>query len=110
MTFIASVFLTIVVFVLVAFVYAAIKAWEIQRRWRRMAADFAKGFGKPGTDKHDSRQPKPQQQSKIIGREVGEYVDFEELTVAQTVTGPDGTQRTTVKTEQQITDIEWEDI
>ncbi len=56
------------------------------------------------------RKPEPpQRHAKKIDPSVGEYVEFTETTettTRQTVEGPE----TTIRTEQQITDVQWEDL
>ena len=57
------------------------------------------------------QQTQPQQPAhkKIIDPTVGEYVELTETETTSRVETPEGTETTTV-TEQQITDIQWEDL
>lgn len=50
------------------------------------------------------------QHAKKIGRDVGEYIDFEEVRVYTDSKDNHGSATTKVEVEQQITDVEWEDV
>lgn len=79
-------------------------------------------FSQPGSQRHRSayepdgrRKPgwsHPTPPNKKIADDVGEYVKFTEIKVTEstTSTDPDTGARTTFTTEQQVTDVEWEDI
>lgn len=41
---------------------------------------------------------------------MGEYVAFDEISEERSSTLPDGDKKTTVVTESQVTDVEWEDL
>lgn len=81
---------------------------------------FGDFFGTPGAqpgnrEADGSRKAgwtKPRIKKKKIPADTGEYVKFTEITTSQsetTTTGAAGSS-TTFTTEQQITDVEWEDI
>ncbi len=54
---------------------------------------------------------KPSDKKKKIGKDVGEYISFEEITVTETEsTVSDNAGNTFTEVEQQITDVEWEDV
>ena len=77
-------------------------------------------FGQPGAQKSNSAYDSDGQRKagwskaairkKKIGKDVGEYVKFSEITVSEEETVSDGNSSATYSTEQQVTDIEWEDI
>lgn len=79
-------------------------------------------FGQPGAQKSSSAYDsagnrkagwtKARFRKKKIARDVGEYVKFSEVTLTREEREAAETQsaQTTYTTEQQITDIEWEDI
>ena len=54
----------------------------------------------------------PAAKPKKIGKDVGEYVAYENITVSETTTSTttDSGGSTTVYTESRITDVEWEDV
>lgn len=47
---------------------------------------------------------------KVITREMGEYVAYEDVAVTATTTEPDGTRTTATIEEEQVIDAEWEEI
>ncbi len=79
-------------------------------------------FGQPGSQRHrsayepDGRRKAgwshPTPPNKKIADDVGEYVKFTEVTVTETTTASDPASGSTATftTEQQVTDVEWEDI
>lgn len=90
--------------------------WIIKRRvnefGRRMQAQADAAFGGAHDQAPEPEGPKPRK--KKIDPNVGEYVRFEEVTVttAENVTDDGETQRVdrSVKIEDQIIDVEWEDL
>lgn len=54
----------------------------------------------------------PATKPKKIGKDVGEYVAYENITVTETTTSTttDADGNTTVYSESRITDVEWEDV
>ncbi len=88
-------------------------AYKIQRFMRDPIGEAQKRARKAYNRQQDDydRQHQPEVRKKKIDPDVGEYVAFTDIEVAQTTTDPaDGSTTTTVYHEQQITDIEWEDI
>lgn len=79
-----------------------------------------KTFGIDPRDPFGQRQQRQQQQQpprrpqeqhkKKIDPEVGEYVEFTETTVTHTTVDPDGSTSSRTATEQQITDVQWEEL
>lgn len=113
--FFLFIFVAVLAFVLVGIVRALMYANRMRRAVRDLftggrdssAADNGRSAGR----RAGTSRPK---RAKKIGRDVGEYVEFEEITAEQTTVAADeettsGTG-TEVKTEQQVTDIEWEDL
>lgn len=99
-------------------VWFAFKIYVSVRDAKRRARDLFSQFGpQPRQEQHTRKagwsSTAPRKRKKI-DRNVGEYVDFEEIAVSQTetATGADGstTSRTTTEVEQQVTDVEWEDV
>lgn len=115
--FFLFIFVAVLAFVLVGIVRALMYANRMRRAVRDLftggrdssAADNGRSTGR----RAGTSRPK---RAKKIGRDVGEYVEFEEITAEQSTVADDeettsGTgTRTEVKTEQQVTDIEWEDL
>lgn len=105
-------------FIVIPIVRVAIYYRRARRRMRDLF-DQMQGGGRPAGDAPDEGAA-PAPRRKKIDPAVGEYVDFEEYTVEETVTasaGPGGSgasattrRTTTVSAESQITDVEWEDI
>lgn len=74
---------------------------RVSRSWRQAAEQQRQ--------RRSARQQQPPRPKKKIDPTVGEYVEFTETTVNRTET--DGTATTiSTETEQQITDITWEDL
>lgn len=100
-----------------------IKVWRTMSKVKR--GDFsALGdiFGQPGAQKSSSAYDsdgnrkagwtKARFRKKKIASDVGEYVKFSEVTLSreEREAAEAASARTTYTTEQQITDIEWEDV
>ncbi len=69
-----------------------------------------RGTDPRGSDPRDGGpQPRPARQGKKIDPTVGEYVEFEEVQVYES-TEPDGKKQVKFETEEQITDVEWEEV
>lgn len=86
----------------------------LRRRWKQMQ-DAARRFynQQPDGDSADRRSEpgRPKRKEKKIDATVGEYVEFTETTAQTTKTEADGSTRTTtVHTEEQVTDVTWEDL
>ncbi len=73
---------------------------RVSRSWKRAAEQQSRQRRQP------QQPPKPK---KKIDPTVGEYVEFTETTVTRTETDGNTTTVST-ETEQQITDITWEDL
>ena len=92
--------------------------WAIRRRVNKFAEQMrgAANSAAAGTQGYGSQPPKPKRPKKKIDPDMGEYIRFEEINVEtdQTVTDDPatGTRRvdTSVKVEDQIVDVEWEDL
>ncbi|MDE6396537.1 MAG: DUF4834 family protein [Muribaculaceae bacterium] len=92
--------------------------WAIRRRVNQFAEQMrgAAGGATAGGTRNAREPEKPARPKKKIDPGVGEYVRFEEITVEtdQTVSHDpaSGTTRvdTSVKVEDQIVDVEWEDL
>ncbi len=91
--------------------------WAIRRRVNKFAEQMRGAAGASGSAAGRSARPEqPKPRKKKIDPTVGEYIRFEEITVEadQTVShDPEsGTTRvdTSVKVEDQIVDVEWEDL
>lgn len=120
----------IILFVLLPLGVAAYRIWDYRRRMQRfmndpagaMADEMRRQQSKAGNrSKKKSRNiftdffgfgdsEEEQIRKKKIPEDVGEYVNFTEVSANDTqTTGSDGTH-TEYKTEEQISDAEWEDI
>ena len=98
-----------------------LKVWRTMNQVKR--GDFSglnDFFGQPGAQKGSSAYEANGQRKagwskaairkKKIGKDVGEYVKFSEITISHEETTSTGNSTTTYITEQQVTDVEWEDI
>lgn len=97
----------LLIIALVLLLWYYVLPYLIRRRFQRT-------FGFDPRDPNRQRrqqQPKPEPpvKKKKIDPTVGEYVEFTETVETTTRVTPEG-EGTTVKTEQQITDIQWEDL
>ncbi len=97
------------------------KVWRTMHKMKQ--GDFSglgDLFGQPGAQKRNSAfdadgrrkagWTKAAIRKKKIGKDVGEYVKFSEITVSEHDRKSGGDTRTDYTIEQQITDIEWEDL
>ena len=115
----------LLLFLFIYLIYIIVK--PIVKLWRTMykmrQGDFSglgDLFGQPGAQKSNSAYDadgqrkggwsKAHTRKKKIGRDVGEYVKFSEVTVTEETSQTDSSGNTTYPTEQQVTDVEWEDI
>lgn len=110
-----SFFAVILIFLLIFFVVLPIfRVGAAIYRARRQARQFFDSFGRNGAGAPaDESAAATKPKKKKIDPSDGEYVAFEEIESTTTVdskTDKDGHTSTTVETEQQIVDIEWEDI
>lgn len=98
-----------------------IKVWRTVHKVKKGDfSAFGDIFGQPGAQKHssafdaDGRRKagwtKARFRKKKIGKDVGEYVKFSEITVSEQEKRSSASSPATYTTEQQVTDIEWEDI
>lgn len=87
-------------------IYKATKQFrQTMNRAQQQARDH---FERQRQAAREQQQPRPR---KKIDPAVGEYVEFTETTVETSSTaGSDATTRRTTVTEQQITDVTWEDL
>lgn len=107
------VLLIIILFV----VWPLLRFYMMLRKAQRQARDAFSQF--QGEGKDGSRQRKGgwsggrQSRKKVIDRNVGEYVEFEEVEISrdsETKTGSDSRKESGYKVEQQVVDAEWEEI
>ena len=85
--------------------------WRIRRQFNRAARAAYSEPRKNRRDRPSGWSTTKPHHRKVITPEMGEYIKFEETTTTTTVDDPDNHTTTTyTSTEQQITDVEWEDI
>lgn len=88
---------------------------RIKRKVTGIFTGNSRGTDPRGSDPRDGGprdggpQPRPARQGKKIDPTVGEYVEFEEVQVYES-TEPDGKKQVKFETEEQITDVEWEEV
>ena len=110
-----SFFAVILIFLLIFFVIIPIfRVGAAIYRARRQTRQFFDSLGRNAAGNRSDETPAtPKPKKKKIDPTDGEYVQFEEIDSTTTVnssTDSAGRTSTTVETEQQIVDIEWEDI
>lgn len=107
-TLLLLLFLFFIVIPLVRVTWFLYKARRQARRFFDSMSSGASGKGRR------SSEPERPVHRKKIDPSVGEYIDFEEVTVTKTSTTTDASGKTTTTTstvtESQITDVEWEEI
>lgn len=109
MTFILLLIVIFVVWPIVRVLYAIYRLRSQTREAFRRAADAASAGQSRRNKAGWSRTSRPHK--KVIDPGEGEYVEWEEITVTQsTDTSSSGQADTHTVTEQQVTDVEWEDI
>lgn len=115
------IFLLILGYLIYLLVRPMWKVWSISRRVRKGDfSAFGDIFGQPGSQKHtsaygsDGRRRQgwtaPTVRRKKIGKDIGEYVKFQEVETTQTTSSANEGTRVKYTREEQITDIEWEEI
>lgn len=114
----------LLIIILVILFWPAIKVAITVHRLKRNARNaYEQMFNQAGGASPRSNQERerrggwsqaPAAKRKKIGRDVGEYVKFEEIeytsTTQSTASGESSATRTDFKTEQQIVDADWTDI
>ena len=87
----------------------------VRRAQRGFTVDLNDIFGTPGAQRGDEGETRHRYgwsgrriRKKKIGKDVGEYVKFQEVPGAPEA--PSRGKETTYVREQQITDVEWEDL
>lgn len=109
-------FLLFLFFIGYFFIWPIIKGVMRINRFQSEARDFFNGRYNGAQQRNSSaRQPQqPAPKKKKIDPSVGEYVEYEEITVDQSYSKTSGhdaaSASTQVEVEQQIVDVEWEDI
>lgn len=112
LSFIIALFLAAVVWFIISILRIMMAA---KRQTRSFFNQFSQQDRQPRSRKEGWSRPSSGK-SKKIDRNIGEYVDFEEITVYAKSAGASGdadgtrTAKKTQSVESQITDVEWEDI
>lgn len=115
------IFLIILGYVLYLILRPMWKVWSISRRFRKGDYTvFEDLFGQPGAQKRTSAYDSsgrrrqgwtaPAVRRKKIGKDVGEYVKFQEVAVTDASRQQSSDTRTSYTREEQVTDIDWEEI
>ena len=117
-----TILLIILFYILYVLLKPFIKVWRtVHKAQKGDFSGFADFFNQPGSQKSRSAYDvegrrksgwsNAQVRKKKIGRDVGEYVKFSEVTVSEeNHTSGNGTNQRTWATEQQVTDVEWEEL
>lgn len=106
-------FLIFIIFIGWILLRPVIRIWSTVHKAQKQANDFfraASGYtDQSGQRRRESRTQQSRRQHKKIDPSVGEYVEFEEISVySDSFTQQN--QEVKFKPEQQIEDAEWEDI
>lgn len=116
-----TILLLILLYILYVLLKPAIKVWRTLHKARQGDfSGFSEFFSQPGAQKSKSTYDseghrkggwsKARIRKKKIGKDVGEYVKFSEITVTKEEPASSTRNDYTWATEQQISDIEWEEI
>lgn len=102
----------LIIFIIIFIVWPLIKFfWAIRKAQKQARQAFEQATGTKWNERNNPHNSTPAGKEKIFDRNVGEYVEFEEIehtpdrTETQTNTG-----NPQPKIEQQIVDAEWEEI
>lgn len=111
MSFLALIFIIIILVVVWPVIKVAMTVKNYQRKVRdafRQATGQQSGSSEPGERRGGwSRAPRVK---KKITHDVGEYVEWEEITTSTVAEDQAGNTYTSFRREEQVTDVEWEDI
>lgn len=81
------------------------------RRQYREAFDSARNDSRREAERHPGGWSAPRRRkAKVVARDEGEYVEWEEVTSRTSDASASSASDTTVRVEERITDAEWEDI
>ena len=105
-------------FVVVPLVKIGTKIHQARKSWREMYRTMsgAGGFGQQSRQSQNgygrAHDPQPKRKKKKIDPSVGEYVAFEEISVAESEkkSSSDNGKKSSYTEEQQIEDAVWEEI
>lgn len=105
-----QILLFLFLFVLIFILGAVVRIISFFMRARRAVRNVFGGEagGKDGRRQQTSTQSKPRR--KKIEKDVGEYVEFEEVACTVKTQTTQDTTRTDIHVESQIEDVQWEDI
>ena len=112
MSFIGLLLIILAIFILQPIIRAIM---AVRRFQRQMKSDYRQATSTNGSGASRSSRPggwsEPmRRRPKIITREMGEYVAYEDVAVTATVTGSDGSRTPATIEEEQVIDAEWEEI
>ncbi|MDE6645390.1 MAG: DUF4834 family protein [Muribaculaceae bacterium] len=104
----------VIVAILAYLLWPVVKGMMYVRDVRRNVRDAFEQAARGGAG-NAGGSAKPHRRKKKIDKDVGEYVEYEEISVAsstyrETVEENDGTRRRVIETESQIVDAEWEEV
>lgn len=108
----------IILIIIVIILWPLIKVfWSVfsqARRINRFMKDpmsaFTGGAAPGGGEQRRESSPRPRRRKKKIARDVGEYVDYVEVSRTETTATSDGESKVKYRTEEQVTDIKWTDL
>ncbi len=104
----------VIVAILAYLLWPVVKGMMYVRDVRRNVRDAFEQAARGGAGNAGGGSKKPRRKKKI-DKDVGEYVEYEEISVAsstyrETVEENDGGRRRVIETESQIVDAEWEEV
>lgn len=111
-----SIFLILLLIFLFYLLRPIFKVWRTMNRLRREARSAfeqgASSYGRSGGSRSGSDRSTASSPThrKVFSRDMGEYVAFDEITEEHSSVSSDGEAKSTVVTESQVTDVEWEDL
>lgn len=105
----------VIVAILAYLLWPVVKGMMYVRDVRRNVRDAFEQAARGSAGNAGGGAKQARRRKKKIDKDVGEYVEYEEISVAsstyrETVEESDGTRRRVVETESQIVDAEWEEV
>lgn len=112
MSFFGLLLIILAIFILQPLIrgFLAVRRYQNQMKSGYRQATSTNGSGASRASRAGGWSGPMRRHRKVITREMGEYVAFEDVAVNATVTEPDGTRNTATIEEEQVIDAEWEEI
>ncbi|MBD5375710.1 MAG: DUF4834 family protein [Bacteroides sp.] len=112
MSFIGLLLIILAIFILQPIIkgYLAMRKFRRQMQSAYRQATSANNTASSHSNRRGGWSEPTHRHRKVITREMGEYVAYEDVAVTTTNTQTDGSQTTSTIKEEQVIDAEWEEI